>query len=77
MAFIIIDLEFNNLSGIHKCFPNIYNEIPNLKKLDLVNEIIEIGAIKVDKYMKPMDSLKVYIKPSVIPVLNPNILDIT
>lgn len=77
MAFIIIDLEFNNLSGIHKCFPDIYNKIPNLKELDLVNEIIEIGAIKVDKYMQPIDKMKVYIKPSVIPVLNPNILDIT
>lgn len=77
MAFIIIDLEFNNLSGIHKCFPDIYNKIPNLKELDLANEIIEIGAIKVDKYMQPIDRMKVYIKPSVIPVLNPNILDIT
>ena len=32
MAFIIIDLEFNNLSGIHKCIPNVYNDYPNLKK---------------------------------------------
>lgn len=77
MAFIIIDLEFNNLSGIHKCFPDIYTRIPNLKELDLVNEIIEIGAIKVDKYMQTIDSMKVYIKPSVIPVINPNILNIT
>lgn len=77
MAFIIIDLEFNNLSGIHKYYPNIYNEIPNLKKLDLVNEIIEIGAIKLDLYMKPLRQLKVYIKPSVIPVINPKILEIT
>lgn len=77
MAFIIIDLEFNNLSGIHKYYPNIYNEIPNLKKLDLVNEIIEIGAIKLDLYMKPLQQLKVYIKPSVIPVINPKILEIT
>lgn len=77
MAFIIMDLEFNNLSGIHKYYPNIYNEIPDLKKLDLVNEIIEIGAIKLDMYMKPLDHLKVYIKPSVIPVINPKILEIT
>lgn len=77
MAFVIIDLEFNNLSGIHKCFPDIYTRIPNLKELDLVNEIIEIGAVKVDRYMKPIETLKVYIKPTVIPVLNPNILEIT
>ena len=77
MAFIVIDLEFNNLCGIHKYYPNIYNEIPNLKKLDLVNEIIEIGAVKLDIYMKPLEELKVYIKPSVIPVINPKILEIT
>lgn len=77
MAFIIIDLEFNNLSGIHKYYPNIYNEIPNLKRLDLVNEIIEIGAVKLDLYMKPLEHLKVYIKPTVIPVINPKILEIT
>lgn len=77
MAFIIIDLEFNNLSGIHKCIPNVYNDHPNLKNLDLVNEIIEIGAVKLDAHMQPCEELKVYIKPSVIPVINPKILDIT
>lgn len=77
MAFIIMDLEFNNLSGIHKYYPNIYNEIPGLKNLDLVNEIIEIGAVKLDVYMKPIKELKVYIKPTVIPVINPKILEIT
>lgn len=77
LAFIIIDLEFNNLSGIHKCIPNVYNDYPNLKKLDLVNEIIEIGAVKLDSHMQPCEKLKVYIKPSVIPVINPKILSIT
>ena len=38
MAFIIIDLEFNNLSGIHKCIPNVYNDNPGLKNLELDNE---------------------------------------
>ena len=77
MAFIIIDLEFNNLSGIHKCIPNVYKDYPNLKKLDLVNEIIEIGAVKLDTHMQPCEELKIFIKPSVIPVINPKILDIT
>lgn len=77
MAFVIIDLEFNNLSGIHKCYPDIYTKIPNLKQLDLINEIIEIGAIKVNKYMQPIEELRLFIKPSVIPVINPNILKIT
>ena len=51
MAFIIIDLEFNNLSGIHKCIPNVYNDNPGLKNLELDNEIIEIGAVKLDAHM--------------------------
>ena len=77
MAFIIIDLEFNNLSGIHKCIPNVYTDNPNLKNLELDNEIIEIGAVKLDSHMQPCEELKVYIKPSVIPIINPKILDIT
>jgi len=77
VAFIIIDLEFNNLSGIHKCIPNVYNDNPGLKNLELDNEIIEIGAVKLDAHMQPCEELKVYIKPSVIPIINPKILEIT
>ena len=77
MAFIIIDLEFNNLEGIQKYFPNIFKENPNLESVALDNEIIEIGAIKLDNYMKPLKELKMYIKPSAIPVLNPKISAIT
>ncbi|VYU22457.1 exonuclease [Clostridium tertium] len=77
MAFIVIDLEFNNLEGIHKYYPKIYDENPEFKNLELDNEIIEIGAIKLDNYMKPLKEFKTYIKPKVIPVLNPKISEIT
>lgn len=77
MAFVIIDLEFNNLSGIHKFYPKIYEENPQIKNLELINEIIQVGAIKVDSYMKPIAEMRAFIKPSVIPVINPNILQIT
>ena len=77
MAFVIIDLEFNNLSGIHKYLPNVYKENPKLNDLELVNEIIEIGAVKLDIHMKQLDQFRVFIKPTVIPVINPNILEIT
>ena len=77
MAFIIIDLEFNNLEGIHKYYPDLYKKYPSLEDIDLDNEIIEIGAIKLDNYMKPLREFKAYIKPSVIPVLNPKISEIT
>lgn len=77
MAFVIIDLEFNNLEGIHKYYPNLFKEYPSLENIDLDNEIIEIGAIKLDNYMKPLNEFKAFIKPSVIPVLNPKISEIT
>ncbi|MBU3103813.1 3'-5' exonuclease [Clostridium gasigenes] len=77
MAFIIIDLEFNNLNGINKYYPDIFNDNPDLKDIQIENEIIEIGAIKLDKYMKPLGEYKAYIKPSIIPVLNPKVLEIT
>lgn len=77
MAFIIIDLEFNNLSGITKYYPNIFNEYSNLKELEIENEIIEIGAIKLDNYMTPLKEFKTFIKPKVFPILNPKISEIT
>lgn len=77
MAFIIIDLEFNNLNGINKYYPDIFNSNPELKDIEIENEIIEIGAIKLDKYMKPLGEYKAYIKPSIIPILNPKVLEIT
>lgn len=77
MGYIIMDLEFNNLNNITKYYPNFYDKYPELKELNIQNEIIEIGAIKVDKYMKVIGRLKAYIKPSIIPVLNPEITEIT
>lgn len=77
MAFIIIDLEFNNLEGITKYYSNIYEEYPELKYIDLENEIIEIGAVKLDSHMKILKEFKTFIRPSVIPILNPKISEIT
>lgn len=77
MGYVIIDLEFNRMDDIEKYCPNIYNEYEWLKNLEIDNEIIQIGAIKVDNYMKIEDELKVYIKPSIFPVLNPMIVNIT
>lgn len=77
MAFVIIDLEFNNLVDIKKYLPNIYEDNPYLKNLDIDNEIIEIGAIKLDNYMKPIKEVKAFIKPSIIKILNPKISEIT
>lgn len=77
MGYIIIDLEFNNLKNIDKYYADFYEENKGIESIDLENEIIEIGAVKVDKYMKTVETMKAYIKPSVFPVINPCITEIT
>ncbi|MBW6408845.1 3'-5' exonuclease [Clostridium weizhouense] len=77
MGYIIIDLEFNNLKNIVKYQENFFEKHKDLKQIELENEIIEIGAIKVDKYMKPVCEMREYIKPTVFPIINPVVTDIT
>ena len=77
MGYIIIDLEFNNLKNITNYYKDFYEEYGKFDSVNLENEIIEIGAVKVDKYMKPISELKVYIKPTVFPVINPIVTEIT
>ena len=77
MGYIIIDLEFNNLKNITNYYKDFYEEYGKFDSVNLENEIIEIGAVKVDKYMKPISELKIYIKPTVFPVINPIVTEIT
>ncbi|MGL4570061.1 MAG: exonuclease domain-containing protein [Clostridium sp.] len=77
MGYVIIDLEFNNLNNITKYYPKFYENYNWVNDLTVQNEIIEIGAIKVDQYMKVKGKLKAYIKPSILPILNPEIANIT
>lgn len=77
MGYIIIDLEFNNLKNIDKYYADFYEENKGIESIDLENEIIEIGAVKVNKYMKTVGTMKAYIKPSVFPIINPCITEIT
>lgn len=73
MNYVIVDLEFNNMRGISEYIPQ-YSSVENE---DLENEIIEIGAVKLDPYMKKIDTLKLYIKPVFFKVLNPRVKEIT
>lgn len=77
MGYVIIDLEFNNLAGITKYYPSFYIDNPELKDIDFDNEIIEIGAVKLDRNINPIDDLKVFIKPTVFKRINPKITEIT
>ncbi|WP_297418597.1 3'-5' exonuclease [Clostridium sp.] len=77
MGYIIIDLEFNNLKNITNYYKDFFDKYGEFKAVDLENEIIEIGAVKVDKYMKTISEMREYVKPSVFPVINPIVTEIT
>jgi len=77
MGYIIIDLEFNNLKNITNYYKDFFEVHGNFDSLNLENEIIEIGAVKVDKYMKPISELREYVKPTIFPVINPIVTEIT
>lgn len=77
MGYIIIDLEFNNLKNITNYDKEFFKIYGDFKDIGLENEIIEIGAIKVDKYMKPISEIREYIKPKIFPVINPVVTEIT
>ncbi len=74
MGFVILDLEFNNMRGISHYYPELTLE--EIEK-DCENEIIEIGAVKYDVYMKEQGSFKCYIKPTIFSILNPKVKEIT
>lgn len=77
MGYVILDLEFNNMRNITKYYANIYENNPGLKDVKLENEIIEIGAVKLDKFMKNIGEYKSYIKPTIFKVMNPKVQHIT
>lgn len=77
MGYIIIDLEFNNLKNITNYDKEFFETYGDFKDIGLENEIIEIGAIKVDKYMKPISEIREYIKPKIFPLINPIVTEIT
>ena len=77
MGYIIIDLEFNNLKNITNYYKDFFEKHGDFASVGLENEIIEIGAVKVDKYMKPISEIREYVKPTVFPVINPIVTEIT
>ena len=77
MGYVIVDLEFNNLKNITKYYEGFFKENRHLKNIQIQNEIIEIGAIKVDKYMKEVSQMREYIKPTIFPLINPKVTQIT
>ena len=69
MNFVIIDLEFNNMRNVPVSVGRSNYNCPN--------EIIQIGAVKLDKYFRVIATLKIYIKPTVYRIMNPAVTEIT
>ncbi|MGU9539584.1 exonuclease domain-containing protein [Clostridium tepidum] len=74
MNYIIFDLEWNS-------FKNIKNNINYYKKFNkrtkFFDEIIEIGAIKLNDKLECIDNFRAYIKPTIYKKLNPRIIELT
>ena len=70
--FIIVDLEWTSWEGNY-LGKNFAIEKKKLAK----KEIIQIGAIKFNKYYKILDSLNLYVKPLFNPILSNYIINLT
>ncbi len=69
MYYIVFDLEFNqDFSSLHEN----YN-----RRTPVRNEIIQIGAVKLDTAFNFVDSFNSYVKPTFYEKLNPFITDLT
>ncbi|ERI90033.1 exonuclease [Clostridiales bacterium oral taxon 876 str. F0540] len=77
LNYVIIDLEFNNLRDITEFYPTFYDENAEVLEYKCPNEIIEIGAVKLNRSMKEIDRFKTYVKPSIYRFLNPKISEMT
>jgi DNA polymerase III epsilon subunit-like protein len=77
MNFVIIDLEFNNTKGLEKYFPELMEREEIAANTECPNEVIQIGAIKLDKNLKLIDSFDAYVKLVVYKIFNPEIKKLT
>ena len=66
--YIVMDLELN-------CSNNSY--VSEKNGIRLPNEIIEIGAVKLDENLKEMDRFCLYIKPTVYTKINTEVRKLT
>lgn len=77
LNYVIIDLEFNNLRDITEFCPTFYDENAEALEYKCPNEIIEIGAVKLNRNMQEVDRFKTYVKPSIYKFLNPKVSEMT
>ncbi len=77
MNYVVLDLEFNNLYQMEEDKSELYFDAEGSSLESCPNEIIEIGAVKLDKNMRCIDTFKVFIIPNIFRKFNPKIKELT
>lgn len=77
LNYVVMDLEFNNLREITEFYPDFYEKNSELIDIKCPNEIIEIGAIRLDRAMREVGRFKTYVTPNIYKILNPRVSQIT
>lgn len=78
MQYVIIDMEFNRFKNKDEyCTNHKEEKSSSINEEDCPNEIIQIGAVKLNAQMKTVETLKLYIKPTIYPFINPIIKELT
>jgi DNA polymerase III epsilon subunit-like protein len=73
LNYIIFDLEYNQIDNeVRRLAKVMKTKKPRYLKF----EILQIGAVKVDKNFKYMSNFKMYVKPRFFPTVNKHVLNI-
>lgn len=77
MDYVIIDLEFNNLQGVYKNKREYLNRENSSKRHLYPNEIIQIGAVKLNSAFQETDGLNLIVRNQFYMTVNPVISEMT
>ncbi|MDK2829437.1 MAG: hypothetical protein PWP67_2257 [Clostridium butyricum] len=73
MTFIVLDLEYNHIDNRNKLLSNtLHLNRPSY----MTDEVLQIGAVKLDENLKHISSFKRYIKPQFLVTLNKRVQDL-
>ncbi len=84
MHFIVFDLEFNQELPSPQESTNISDRketatdsLPPVQEKRMTYEILQIGALKLDRDLQTLDSFSRLVKPTLFPVVSPFITELT
>ncbi len=77
MDYVIIDLEFNNLQGVYKNKREYLNRENSSKRHLYPNEIIQIGAVRLNDALEETGQLNRIVKNRFYETVNPVITEMT